>query len=387
MEETMRKTVTVIVIVVVLIFGFRLYKKITTKVPPGLSEIQKQTGVPVEIADVKSETFTQSITLTGIIGSDEEANISTKIPGRVTGVYADEGMTVNKGQTLATIDDLQLKIQKSQVQNQIIVAQTNIDTIKLQLNDAERDLQRMEQLFKENAISQKQLESYQLKLNTLKNNYESAIKNLQVVKDNLKLIETQIDDCTIRAPFSGIIGIKNVDIGEIVTPGQVLMTLFNTNKLNVQIKVPENYLPEIKMGQDVIIEIDAANGRQIIGKVKKISGSPDPKTRMFIVYASLPGSPKDARPGMFVHAKIITRIKQNAIVIPQQAIFQENNKTFVYIVDANKAKKIEVVTGDNTDDTIEIISGLKPGEKVITSNLENLSQGTIIKITERESNQ
>ncbi|HXK45169.1 MAG TPA: efflux RND transporter periplasmic adaptor subunit, partial [bacterium] len=337
--------------------------------------------------DVKSVTFTQSITLTGVIGSDEEANISTKIPGRVTGVHADEGMIVNKDQTLVTIDDLQLKIQKSQVQNQIVVAQTNIDTIKLQLNDAERDLQRMEQLFKENAISQKQLESYQLKLNTLKNNYESAIKNLQVVKDNLKLIETQIDDCTIRAPFSGIMGIKNVDIGEIVAPGQVLMTLFNINKLNVQIKVPENYLPEIKMGQDVIIEIDAVNGRQIIGKVKKISGSPDPKTRMFVVYASLPGSPKDARPGMFVRAKIITRIKQNAIVIPQQAIFQENNKTFVYIVDANKAKKIEVVTGDNTDDTIEIISGLKPGEKVITSNLENLSHGTIIKITERESNQ
>ncbi|MGC8805520.1 MAG: efflux RND transporter periplasmic adaptor subunit, partial [Candidatus Ratteibacteria bacterium] len=364
-----------------------LYKKITTKVPPGISEIQKQTGVPVEIADVKSETFTQSITLTGVVGSDEEANISTKIPGRVTGVYADEGMVVNQGQILLTIDDLQLKIQKSQVQNQIVVAQTNVDTIKLQLNDAEKDLKRMEQLFKENAISQKQLENYQLKLDTLKNNYESAIRNLQVVKDNLKLIETQIDDCTIRAPFSGIIGIKNVDIGEIVTSGQVLMTLFNTNKLNVQIKVPENYLPEIKVGQDIIIEIDATNGKQIIGKVKKISGSPDPKTRMFIVYASLPGNHRDARPGMFVHAKIIIRTKQNAIVVPQQAILQENNKTFVYIVDANKAKKIEVVTGDRTDDTIEIISGLKPGEKIITSNLENLSQGTIIKITERESNQ
>jgi len=387
MGEKMRKIIAIVIVVFILIFGFRLYKKITTKIPPGLSEIQKQAGVPVEVSEVKSETFTDYISLTGTIGSDEEAKISTKIPGRVTGVYAQEGMSVNKNQVLITIDDLQLKIQKSQIENQIIVAQSNIDTIKLQLDDAERDLRRMEQLFKENAISQKQLESYQLKLDTLKNNYQSAIKNLQIVKDNLKLIETQIDDCVIRAPFSGIIGIKNVEIGEIVAPGQVLMTLFNTGKLNVQIKTPENYLPEIKTGQDVIIEIDALEGKKINGKIKKISGSPDPKTRMFIVYASLPVIPKDARPGMFVNAKIVTRTKQNTIVIPQQAIFKENDKTFVYVVDSDKAKKVEVVTGEKTDDTVEIISGLKTGEKVIISNLENLSDGTMIKITERENNQ
>ena len=383
----MKKIVALVVIIFLVIFGFRLYKKITTKISPGLSEIQKQSGVPVEVSEVRYETFSEYIMLTGVIGSDEEAKISTKIPGRVTGVYADEGMIVAKGQSLITIDDLQLKIQKSQVQNQIVVAQSSIDSIRLQMDNAERDFKRMEQLFSDNAISQKQLENYQLKLDTLKKNYESAVKNLQIVKDNLKLIETQIDDCTIRAPFSGIIGSKNVEIGEIVAPGQVLMTLFNTNRLNAQIDVPENYLPEIRIGQDVIIIVDAMDGKELNGKIKKISGAPDPKTRMFTVYVSLPAVPTSTKPGMFIHGKIISKIKQNAIVIPQQAVFQENNKSFVYVVDSGKAKKIAVTTGDKTDDSIEIISGLNPGGKVITSNLENLSQGTMIKITNAENNQ
>lgn len=383
----MKKIFFSVLFIFIVIFGLRLHQALTLKPHPGLGELQKKTGIPVDVFIVKPQHFSNEISVTGIIGSEEEANISAKIGGRVMSVNANAGMFVNRNQKLLVIDDSQLRIQKIQIQNQIMMVQANVDSIKIQIDDAEKDFKRMEELYKENVISQKQLEGYQLKLETLKKSYESAQKNLQVVMDNLQLINTQIEDCIVKAPFDGIIGNKRVEIGEIVGPGQVLMTIYNTDKLNAQMKVPEVYIPRIKKGQDAELEVDALGNQTIHGKVIKMSGAPDPKTRMFIVYISLPYKNSQLKPGMFVKARIITDRKNNVFIIPAQAVIEEAGKKFVFIVEDKQAKKVEVITGQNTNENIEILSGISTGNRIVISGKENLSSGTNVNIITEVSSQ
>lgn len=376
----MKKIFIAVALIFIIIFGIRLYQEIKKAPPLNISTLQEKSGIPVDVITVEPQNFSEEILVTGTIGSEEEANISTKIPGRVVAVYADAGMYVKANQVLAVIDETQLKIQKAQIQNQILIARTNLETIKIQIDDARRDVNRMEELYKEGAISKKQLEGYQLKLDTLNKNFEAAQKNLKVVEDNLQLINTQIDDCTIKAPFDGIIGNKWVEIGEIVNPGQILMTIYNTGKLNAQMKVPEVYIPQIKKGQSAEIKLDAIGDRNLTGKITKISGSPDPKTRMFTVYVSIPGLPNNVKPGMFATGRITTKTQKNIFLIPGEALIQEGDENFVYIVDNNIAKKVKVVTGQQINGNIEIVSGLSKGDKVVTTGKENLSPESIVKI-------
>lgn len=376
----MKKISVLVVLALVVIIGFRLYQKFYQKAPPSLSQIQKQKGIPVDVLVVKKREISKEVIATGKIGSDEETYISSKVPGRVISVNVEEGMFIKKDQPLVIIDDSQLKIQKAQIQNQILMAQTSIESIKIQMDDAERDYKRMEELFKENVISKKQLELYQVKFETLKKNYESAQKNLQVVKDNLGLIEIQLNDCIVKAPFDGIIGNKMVDIGEIVGAGQVLMTVYNTKKLNAKLMVPEVYLPQLNKGQSVEIQIDAIGDKKIYGKISKISGAPDPKTRMFDVYCSLPYTIQSVKPGMFVNAKIMVEKKADVFVVPAQAVFEEGGKKYVYIVENDTAKKIEVLSGEITGETIEILSGLLEGQQLVTFGKENITSGDKVQV-------
>lgn len=376
----MKKILAIVVILFLLIFAFRLYHKLTQKAAPGLSQLQKETGIPVDVFVIKPQEHSNEVIVVGTTGADEEANISAKIPGRVVSVNADAGMFVKKGQNLVTIDDSQLKIQKIQIQNQILMAQANLDAINIQMLDAQKDVKRMEELYKEDVISQKQFEGYQVKLETLQKNYESAQKNIQIIKDNLRLIDIQINDCVIEAPFDGIIGNKRVETGEVVGPGQILMTIYNIKKLNAQMKVPEIYIPKLKTGQNVEVEIDALGEEKVNGKITKISGAPDPKTRMFIVYVSLPFANPLIKPGMFAKARIIVNRKDNAFIVPEEAVFEEAGKNYIYIVENNKAKKVEVKTGQNFAGKIELESGVSAGDKVVASGKENLSSGSRVKI-------
>ncbi len=382
----MKRIFVILILIFIAILGFRIYQKSTAYTPPGIGEMQKQSGIPADVLVVQPQNFSKSIDATGTIGSEEEAYISAKIPGRVAAVNADAGMLVNKNQILLRIDDSQLKIQKAQIQNQIVMAQSNLDAVKIQMDDAERDYKRMEELFNENVISKKQLESYQVKFETLKKNYESARKNIQVVKDSLKLIETQIEDCIVRAPFSGIIGTKRVETGEVVGAGMVLMTLYNINNLNAQIKVPENYIPLIKKGQEVGMKTDVSE-QKFYGKITKISGAADPKTKMFIAYVSISKNNLPIKPGMFVQANIIISERNNVITVPQQAVFEDKGKKCVYIVEKDTAKKVEIITGEKTDNLIEVKSGLVPGNTVVVFGKENLLSGAKVKIVKTEKMQ
>ena len=318
--------------------------------------------------------------VTGIVGSEEEAYLSSKAGGRILKIYKDAGDAVIEGEKLVEIDTASLEIQMVQAENQVKIAENGLNQVKAQFEDSKRDLERMQNLFKDGVISKKELERFELNFQTAKQQYEASLAQLDVAKDNLRIVDTNIRDHSIFAPFDGIVGIRRADMGEVVAPGQLILSLYNLEKLNAQVQVAENDISDVKIGQSAKIIIDALNGEELEGTVTKISGAPDSSTRLFDVHIGFKTIRDNVKPGLFLRGKILVGTKDNIIVLPTQVLSKEGSQYSVFVVENNKAIKKQVRLGDRAEDKVEIISGIEIGNKVITFGKENVKEDSLVKI-------
>jgi HlyD family secretion protein len=379
----MKKLLLIILIISLLGYlGFKIIHKFTAKTPPSIAQIQEKEGIPVEVIEIKPDTILKFINVTGVVGSEEEAYLASKAGGRIWKLYKDVGDIVQEGEKLVEIDTSSLEIQKTQAENQVKIAEKNLSQIEAQFEDAKKNLERMQNLFNEGAISKKELEKFELNFQTTKQQYESAIAQLEVAKDNLKIVETNIRDHFIFAPFNGIVGVKEREVGEVVGSGQTILSLYNLEKLNAQVEVAENDIPELKVGQEAIITLDALPQEELKGKITKIAGAPNSDTRLFDVHIAFDKIPSGVKPGLFLRGKILIDKRKNIITVPTQALLKEGSEYFVFVVEDNRAVKQKVELGDRTEEKVEVVSGVEVGMKVITFGKENVKTGSLVKIIE-----
>lgn len=379
----MRKVFWIIIIFVLIVgSGVQLLRKMMEEPSLSLSQIQQEQGIPVEVMEVQPETFTSILSVSGMVGSEEEAYLSSKTGGRIAKIHKDIGVLVHKDELLAQIDTSQLEIQRAQAEKQVNIAENDLKQKTARFEDAERDLQRMKNLFERQAISKRELEKFELDFTTAKQQYESAISQLEVAKDNLDIIETNIRDSSVFAPFDGIVGVKEAKEGEVVSPGQLVLSLYNLKKLNVQVEIAENDLPSIGVGQRAELTLDALPSQKLTGYVTKISGAPDPNTKLFDVHIAFEEVLPSIKPGMFLRGRIFAKEKEGVLVIPQQSLVKKGGKEFVFVVKNDKAQMREVQLGEKLEQKVEIISGIRKSERVITFGKENVKEGSLVKIIE-----
>jgi len=377
----MKKLLWILAILLLLLIAFRVVTKVTKKPPLSLTQIQQQEGIPVEVMELKPGRITNSIEVTGMVASEEQTKLSSKIGGRILAINRDIGDAVQKGEKLVVMDTTSLELQRNQAQGQLEIAQNTLNQVKIQLEDARKNLNRMENLFKEGAISQRELETLQLRFHTAEEQYQSAASQVTMARDSLNLVETSIRDACIYAPFSGVIGNKIADVGEVVAPGQPVMTFYNTARLNAEVHVPEQYISMLRIGQEAEIILDAFPDAQFKGRIASIAGAPDPSNRLFNVHVNFLTRPAGLKPGLFLQGRIFTKTKENVLTVPGQAIFMEGNEDFIFIVNDGRAEKKKVVTGMTTDGSTEIVSGLSAGDRAVVFGKENLTPGCLVKVT------
>jgi len=379
----MKRLLLIILIIFALaFFAFKIVHKFTAKAPPSITQIQEQEGIPVEVIEIMPDTLFKFLNVTGRVGSEEEAYLSSKAGGRILKIYKDAGDTVKKGEKIVEVDTTSLELQRTQAKNQVKIAENTLSQVKVQFEDAKRDLERMRNLFEDDVISPKELENFQLKFQTAKQQHESALSQLEIAEDSLRIVDANIYDHSIFAPFDGIVGIRRADIGEVVGPGQLIISLYNLEKLNAQVQVAENDISSLKIGQDVMITLDASTAKELTGKVTRISGAPDPNTSLFDVYIAFKTIPANLKPGLFLKGKILIGRKENVMTLPVRVLLKEGSGYFVFVVQDNKAVKKKVELGDRTEDKVEIISGIGVGMKVVSFGKENVKTGSFVKIIE-----
>lgn len=288
---------------------------------------------------------------TGTLRAFDEVDLHAEASGRVTKIYFTEGSHVNKGDLLIKINDEDLRAQLSKTQLQIKLNQSQLD--------------RQNELLKINATSKQEFDVAENQLNSLKADKE--------------VIEAAIKKTEIRAPFSGVIGLRYVSEGSYVSPVTQIASIQNINPVKIDFSVPEKYAGMVIKG-DVVNFYIGETDQQINGKVYAIEPKIDLATRTLQIRALCDNKAEKILPGSF--AKIELRLKEtpDALMVPTQAIIPVLKGQTVYVAKDGTAQSIPVKTGVRTAIEIQITDGLSVGDTVITTGINSLKPNAPVKI-------
>jgi membrane fusion protein (multidrug efflux system) len=310
-------------------------------------QAQKKGGAhPPTRADayiVKTQLLADKLETPGTLLSNQETEIHSEVAGRITGIYFKEGSFVNKGALLIKLNDADLQAQRRKSMTQIQVAEQNLN--------------RSQQLLKIGGISRQ--------------DYETSELTLSSARADLAVTNTQIEKTNIRAPFSGKLGLRMVSTGAYVSPQTVLTTISQLNQMKLDFTVPERYIPQIKLGQFVIFSVEGDN-RTYSAKIVATQSNITENTRTLQVRASVQGDQSGLIPGNFAKVTINFDPNPNAIMIPSQAIVPQARGKRVYLYNGGKAKAVDVTTGLRDSVNVQIVTGLKPGDTVLLTGLLSL---------------
>jgi membrane fusion protein (multidrug efflux system) len=318
------------------------------------AEDKKSQAVPVEAAKVIAAPMSEQVTAVGTLLSDESVTVSSEIPGRLKEIHFEEGQPVDKGAPLFTLDD---------------------SVYRAQLADAEAKLKLAEQSYKRNN------QLFSNKYATAQSNDESA-SNLAVNTAAVELARVQLDKAHIVAPFAGIVGLRHVSVGEYITAGQGLVNLEAVDPIKADFRVPEKFLPAIRVGQTIRIKVDAFPGESFEGKVYAIDPRLDVSGRSLLVRALVPNNDQRLRPGLFARVTVLLQLKEDALSVPEQAIVPQGDGQFVFKIVGGKVQLTKVVTGTRREGRVEIVEGLSLGDQVVTAGQLKIRDGTPVSVVD-----
>lgn len=302
--------------------------------PPGGMQL------PVETVTLQPQALQGGLQTVGSLRADESVVVRPEVGGRVTRIHFTEGGRVGAGQALFTLDGS--------------LAQASLNEAAANLENSRRAVARAEQLSGQKLIAQSDL--------------DKARAQFGVDQARVASARTALSKMTLRAPFSGQVGLRSVSVGEFVNVGQDLVTLVKLDPIEVDFSVPETVLTQLRNGQKIDITVDAFPGDAFGGQVVAIDPVIDPNTRSARLRAQIPNPDFRLRPGQFAKLQLDTGTGDaRALMVPEQALMQDGDTRFVYIVVDGKAKKTTVKTGARTPGLVQVVEGLKAGDVVITA--------------------
>lgn len=411
-----RRTILIIILVLLAVVGYRYYIKKAEKKAKLASEVA--TGIPVELAKVRLGDITKIVSASGTIKAEREVNVITKIPGKVGSVYCKEGDYVRRGKVVIRLEDDEVKAQVNQARAAVAVAKTReqlaqtgarpqerqqVDNALVQAKAgfdlAKSNYERMKILHEHGSISTQTWEGVEMQYRLAKASYDSARQQQSIVDEGARVedkeaaeagvaqaraalayAQTMLKNTTICSPISGIVFIRSVDPGEMASPGMPLLILVDNSSLYLEVEVGEKEMEQVKKGNKANILVDAIPGKKFAGTVSEIVSAINPISRTFKVKILVSDKGRLLRSGMFARGNIIVQEKKNSVVIPKECIKKVGDKNIVFVVVNNTAKKKEVKLGIIDDVNMEIIEGLKSGEKVVISGQNILKDGDRVNI-------
>ena len=312
----------------------------------GMNKTMNVSGIVVE-----PQTFDNNLSLSGSIEANEQVEIRSEVSGIVEGIYFQEGSNVSKGQVLFKVNDLELRAQLRQTATKEGLASENERRAKL--------------LLQKEAISQEE--------------YDIARADLKSAQAQSQLIKAQIAKTSVRAPFSGKIGLRSISPGTYITPTILVAKLVNTGKLKITFSIPEKYANQVKTNTVLTFTV-AGSDEKHTAKVYAIEPEVAVATRTLQVRAIAENKDGKLLPGTFANVELPLDIIKDAIVVPTEAIIPVQNGKKIFISDNGMAKEIMVETATRTDATILVLSGLKAGDTVITTGVMSLKNETPVKV-------
>ena len=341
-------------IILLIITGMIAYPKIKQKMNSGgdaptmptSSSPQRRLPININAIVIKKQTLTDNFTPTATTIPDEEVDLSFESSGKIVNIYFTEGTHVKKDDLLAKINDKPLQAELKKLEAQIPLAKDRVF--------------RQGTLLQKDAVSQEAYEQ-------VTTEYEKLMADIDLVK--ARILQTEL-----RAPFDGIIGLRQVSEGAYATPATLIANLTKISPLKIEFSVNERYVSDVSNGTDIIFYLESSNGilQKHFAKVYAVETKVALETRTLTARALYPNTNEAILPGRLLSVEIIRREIKDALTVPSEAIIPEMGKSIVYLYSNGEAKSAEIITGLRTEREVQILEGLQPGDTVITTGVMQL---------------
>jgi HlyD family secretion protein len=363
-------------------------------------------GTPktIQAEAVRQDSVRRAVDVVGTLAAVDEVTISSEADGKVAKILADLGDRVTAGQLLVQLDNE--KQQYTYAQQQAALARTlaqygapdsehlpeledtpDARRANADLVQATQAYDRASELFKRTLISQQALDDAKAALQSKRAIYNSAIQNaknlrasIQASEATMKLAGRQLRDTEIRAPFDGFVQKRFVNMGELVKTQMPVMAVVRLDPLKVTAEIPEKMAPWISTGQSVDLKVDAYQDRTFTGKVSRISPAVNTSTRAFPFEALVPNRDAVLKPGTFARVHIESGKIDTVLTVPYAALQYRYGVNRVFVVNGDKLTIRELSVGERVGDRIEVMSGVKAGERVAISDVDSLTDGVAISV-------
>ena len=365
------------------------------------------TAKSVQVEVVRQDSVRRAVDVVGTLVAVDQVTISSEADGKVSRILADLGDRVTAGQVLIQLDHE--KQQYTYEQQQAVLARTlaqygasdpehlpdiektpDVQKANADLVQATQAYDRASELFKRTLISQQALDDAKAALQSKQASYESALQNaknlrasIQASEATMKLAGRQLRDTDIRAPFDGYVEKRLVNLGELVKTQMPVMAVVRLNPLKVIAEIPEKMAPWIKDGQSVALQVDAYRGKTFEGKVSRISPGVNAATRAFPFEALVPNTDTTLKPGTFARVHIESGKVDDVLTLPYSALQYRYGVNRVFVVNGDKLAMRELSVGERMGDRIEIVTGVKAGERVAVTDVDTLSDGALVAVAKQ----
>jgi membrane fusion protein, multidrug efflux system len=312
--------------------------------------------VTVIAAHPQRKDFAQRVEALGTVRANESIDLTAKVAGRITAIKFREGQQVHAGDVLVELDSDE--------------ARADLAAAEAAAAESRSQFKRSQELFQTHALSEAQLDQLQATLLSNQAKVQAA--------------RSRLNDRIIAAPFAGRVGLRNISLGGLVSPGAVITTLDDTTVVKLDFSVPEVFLAQIKDGMKIQARTSAYDDLLFTGRVISIDTRVDPVSRAVTVRAQIDNHDGSLKPGMFMTVELV-RPEGKALFIPEQAIVPEGENKYVFAVRDGKAARVAVQIGRRRPGEVEVLQGLDETDQIIVEGTQKVREGIAVKVEAQAS--
>lgn len=353
---------------------------------------------------------------TGSLAGDQQTDVAPQTSGKVVAVGVEIGSPVRRGQMLVKLDDAELGLKVQQAATQVDQAKAavrqaeekiglkpnqafdpnrvaEVAAAKVALDLAQKNLVRAEKLIESGDVSRSFYDEQRARRDQLKEQYDVALAqarqnyaavdvartNVANAQSQLALARKNLSYALIVSPIDGFVSERTADLGEYVSPQQKVATVVRTNPLRIRIDIPEQAIPEVKVGQSVSVTTSAWPDKNFAGRVARIAPNVSAQSRTLTVEAEIDNSGGALKPGQFATVKILQERAEPAVLVPARAIVSDAGVSRLFVIRDGHAEQRVVQLGQAEGDLVEVKNGVAADEQVATSGTERLSDGVAVK--------
>jgi RND family efflux transporter MFP subunit len=362
----------------------------------GLFVALREKAPEVEVATVRADKGGRAALLnaSGYVTPRQRATIAAKITARVNEIYVDEGMQVEPGQVLARLDDSDARARLTSAMAERNATAATLGDLRVNLDNAERELRRVDELWDRKLVAEQARDQARMAVDSLKARLVVAREQVSVAEARVKVAQQDLDNCTVRAPFGGIVVSKDAQRGEMVSPVSAgggftrtgIATIVDMASIEIEVDVNESYIARVKTGQPVTAVLDAYPDWQIPAKVRTVIPTADRQKATVKVRATFDRLDSRILPDMGVKVTFLGEERSvpteaaGRVLVSRAALVEEGGAAAVFVHREGRVERRAVRLGQARGNEHEVVAGLSDGEQVVTTGAKQLRDGQSVRV-------